>query len=721
MVTHGFQVTAAVLAVVVKLGTSEPAELTISSRSGLKPWVDVDTPKSVYNLTSSRGDTWTLVMSDEFNVPGRNFAPGRDHMWTAVEMPDGVNAALEYYSINMTSTLTEPDGRGVFQIKIMEDENITYTVWNNYAEPAGFETHNMYYRAGMIQSWNKFCFQGGRMEVVAQLPATVSSSNPDMKNINNRVESTEFYPTWPGIWLLGNLGRALFSQSTSRMWPWSYNECDKTLKTSQRINACDGRPGHGLNPYQGRGAPEIDLLEGAGNIISTSIQLAPGMPNDFRIIPPTNDADQSCVYTATCKTMGANFPGIPTKTYAARKHNTWYQGLRYAPNTLCTPMGSLKQDADTVIKNMKKGYTSNMCTEVNMCPASGDGYSSLELIDGNGTRHWGINDVGGCMPLVNGYTGAFLCDPDSSNSKCLAPLAAGKPGGNVMEPFEYQMDAISANWPVQTAAYTSYLKYQVEWVMGSDGYVRWMLEDVVMFEIPADAVENVPQDAAKSNPKKIMLEEPMYVIFNVALSTSWGTTPPNPGLPCRGDGSDAQTNAICDGFPMYMKIDYIRIYQDLSPSSTMAIGCDPSTHPTKQWIEDHIDEYETEENKVIEVHGGANCKHERDCTVSTSHVLTGTCDRNDRCICPSNAWGGPRCTTALTDTSNGVGFGPPVVLATPLSVFIIILFGFVAYKITCQQSRKAKVGAGTTRSRGFIKLQMDDIPMSISAPDDRVA
>ncbi|OWZ23272.1 Beta-glucan synthesis-associated protein [Phytophthora megakarya] len=116
-------------------------------------------------------------------------------MWTALEMPDGVNAALEYYSVNMTSTGKESDGRGVFQIKTMEEENITYTVWNNYAKPAGFETHYMYYRAGMVQSWNKFCFQGGRMEVEAMLPGTTSSSNPDMGNVNGRVQTTGFYPT----------------------------------------------------------------------------------------------------------------------------------------------------------------------------------------------------------------------------------------------------------------------------------------------------------------------------------------------------------------------------------------------------------------------------------------------------------------------------------------------------------------------------------------------
>ncbi|ETN23598.1 hypothetical protein PPTG_00165 [Phytophthora nicotianae INRA-310] len=701
------------LALITRSVTSERADSMITSRSGLSPWVDVDTPESAYNVTSSRGHTWALVMSDEFNVAGRNFTPGADHMWTALEMPDGVNAALEYYSFNMTDTVTESDGRGVFRIKIMEEENITYTVWNTYAKPAGFETHHMYYRAGMVQSWNKFCFQGGRMEVVAQLPATTSSSNPDMGDVKNRVKTNAFYPTWPGIWLLGNLGRALFSQSTSRMWPWSYNECNDKLESSQRISACDGNPGHGLNPHQGRGAPEIDLLEGGGVAISTSIQVAPGMPDEFRIIAPSDDTSPYCVYTGSCTTIGANFPGIPAKTYEARGHDSWYQGLRYAPNTLCNSVSSLVQDPEMVIANSKKGFTSNTCKGVNACPASGDGYSDLGLIDGKGPEYWGVNKAGGCMPVINGYTGAFLCDPDSSNKKCSSPLGAEEPKSKVMEPFEYQMDALSANWPVQLAAYTSYVKYQVEWVMGSQGYIRWMVEDIVIFEIPAESVENVPQDDAKSNPKKIMLEEPMYVIFNVALSTSWGATPPNPGSPCRGDGSNAQNNAICDGFPMYMKIDYIRIYQDLSSNSTMSIGCDPSTHPTKQWIEDHIDEYETTENKWIEVQGGANCKSDLDCTVSTSHILTGKCNKKGRCSCGSSgAWGGPRCTTPLADTANGEGFGPPTVLSSLFGAFVIVLLVFVVYKIIGQRSRKAMVGAGITQPAILSKVEMDDVPRS---------
>lgn len=655
-----------------------------------------------------------LVMSDEFNVPGRTFTPGSDHMWTALEMPDGVNAALEYYSFNMTDTVTEADGRGVFRIKIMEEDNISYTVWNTYAKPAAFETHTMYYRSGMLQSWNKFCFQGGGMEVVAQLPATTSSSNPDMGNDKNRVKSSAFYPTWPGIWLLGNLGRALFSQSTNRMWPWSYNECNEKLKGSQRISACDGSPGYGLNSHQGRGAPEIDLLEGGGLAISSSIQVAPGMPDQFRLISPTNDTSNYCVFGGQCSTPGANFPGIPATTYAARGHKSWYQGLRYASNTLCNPVDSQVQDPQTVIANAKRGITSNTCQGVNTCPASRDGYSDLSLIDGQGSKYWGINDDGGCMPVINGYSGAFLCDPDSSNPKCSAPLGVEELRRDLMEPFEYQMDALSANWPVQLGVYTSYVKYQLEWVTGSKGYIRWLVEDIVIFEIPADAVENVPQDGTMSNPKKIMVEEPMYIIFNVALSVSWGAMPPNPGSPCRGDGTNAEHNAVCDGFPMYMKIDHIRLYQDLSSTSNMSIGCDPSSHPTKEWIEKHLEEYETPENKWVNVHGGANCKTDLDCTVRTSNIWTGKCTKKGRCSCGlSGAWGGPRCTLPLANNVNGEGFGPPLVLSIPIGLAINAILVFVAYQLSKKHIKKTMRGSGVHRPTIRAKLNLDAIVPTI--------
>src|SRR5688572_5202376 len=115
-----------------------------------------------------------------------------------------------------------------------------------------FAHESQFYRAAMVQSWNKFCFQGGMVEVRAQLPGAISnaSGNPDIAaGPRGHATSKAYYPTWPGIWMMGNLGRAIFTGSTNRMWPFSYNECndDVFLSSNQRISACDPNPGSGMN------------------------------------------------------------------------------------------------------------------------------------------------------------------------------------------------------------------------------------------------------------------------------------------------------------------------------------------------------------------------------------------------------------------------------------------------------------------------------------------
>lgn len=85
------------IATTVTLASGKNGTLTGSTfptRSGIKPWVDPDTPKDRQVCISSRGRRWDLVMSDEFNVANRSFRPGNDHMWTSLEKPDGVNGAL---------------------------------------------------------------------------------------------------------------------------------------------------------------------------------------------------------------------------------------------------------------------------------------------------------------------------------------------------------------------------------------------------------------------------------------------------------------------------------------------------------------------------------------------------------------------------------------------------------------------------------------------------
>ncbi|KAI9985951.1 hypothetical protein PInf_024742 [Phytophthora infestans] len=671
-------------------------------------------------------------MSDEFNVANRSFRAGDDHIWTSLEKPDGVNGALELYSHNMTSTRCDDDGTCYFYIKTIDEKN-TIHVYNMYTHPPSFEDVYFWYRGAMVQSWNKFCYQGGMLEVRAQLPGAVSakSGNPDRDlGATGKVANNQYYPTWPGVWMLGNLGRAIFSASTNRMWPFSYNRCDADVfdPSFQRISACDDNPGYGLNPNQGRGAPEIDVLEGGGLAISSSLQIAPGMPEDYRLFPVnTSTGDFSyCLYSYNCVTPGSNYIDVPTSFYQKeRGRKSWYQGLRYGANNYCAQNAKEKQTYETVAASVKKGITENTCT-VDTCPASGDVNADLSLIDGKGKNHWGINSNGTCYPLINSYMGSYLCDPDNTFSKCAQPRnESTTPKSNAMKPFNYQMDAISSNWPISFGAYTGYLDYQVEWVTGENGYVRWQLHGEPLFEVTTESIVSVPQNPSKDNPQKIMIEEPLYVIFNVALSSSWGAKPPNPGMECRGDGKDPVTNKICDEFPMYMKIDYIRLYQDLAgdleADNYMQIGCDPTSHPTKEWIEGHIDEYEDDDNKWEEVAGKAFCKTSDDCTIggtlSRTALKTGKCVKK-RCECLYHSWGGPRCTTAISGSSSSDSgmmsntYGPPMEASIALAVVACLLSATSVYLAIRKSARQTKVAMAALDAERKAAANAESAPVS---------
>lgn len=135
----------------------------------------------------------------------------------------------------------------------------------------------------MLQSWNKLCFKGGRLEASISLPG--------------RGDTSGF---WPGFWAMGNLGRPGYPSSTDGMWPYSYDDkCDAGITANQsssdgisllpgmRLPACTCKNQDHPNPGKSRSAPEIDALEatmgfigpgqydkGTGSV-SQSFQLAP--------------------------------------------------------------------------------------------------------------------------------------------------------------------------------------------------------------------------------------------------------------------------------------------------------------------------------------------------------------------------------------------------------------------------------------------------------------
>ncbi|CAM9834883.1 unnamed protein product, partial [Choristocarpus tenellus] len=111
------------------------------------------------------------------------------------------------------------------------------TQWRGYNPyKKKYETLEKYYRSSMVNTWNKFCFTGGIIEMNATLPGDVETGG-----------------LWPAFWLLGNLGRATYEASTNLLWPWSYDKCNRKLQRAQEISACNKVDHFGMHPNKVRG------------------------------------------------------------------------------------------------------------------------------------------------------------------------------------------------------------------------------------------------------------------------------------------------------------------------------------------------------------------------------------------------------------------------------------------------------------------------------------
>ncbi|KAJ7594701.1 beta-glucan synthesis-associated [Mycena floridula] len=279
---------------------------------GLPSLIDVETTDDVKTRTGFDGNSYSLVFSDEFNTAGRTFYPGDDPFWEAADLWYGATGDIEWYD---PSQVTTRDGALVITID-SADVTTPLGTPNSTAPFTVAENHNLTYRSGMLQSWNKFCFSSGYIEVGIILPG------PN--------ENTQGY--WPGAWTMGNLARPGYSATTDGTWPYTYDSCDvgsfsnQTLKdksgppaalhsdwsrskynfelswlSGQKLSACSCPSSDHPGPiksdgsYTGRGSPEIDILEaeldkltGVGQVVSQSAQFAP-FTHDYVYLNDTAD------------------------------------------------------------------------------------------------------------------------------------------------------------------------------------------------------------------------------------------------------------------------------------------------------------------------------------------------------------------------------------------------------------------------------------------------
>jgi len=146
-------------------------------------------------------------------------------------------------------------------------------------------------------------------------------------------------------------------------------------------------------------------------------------------------------------------------------------------------------------------------------------------------------------------------------------------------------DALSAIVDTHGGTYYSQQHiYRMEWVPGKVGYVRWYVDGKFIFEVPAATVEN----EYMGTPPRKLPNEPMYLIFNTAMSNTWSQVC-HDGNPARCPKGSLEP-CCKDLFPASYLMDWVRVYQDKGDKD-MTVGCDPPEYPTKQYIEDNAHLY----------------------------------------------------------------------------------------------------------------------------------
>lgn len=115
--------------------------------------IDIKTPDSAKTRTGFDGQAYELVFSDEFDIDNRTFYPGDDPYWEAVDLWYGATADEEWYDPSQITT------KGGYLNIVLEN----------------VANHGLQYRSGMLQSWNKFCFTRGYIEVSLVLPGNDDS------------------------------------------------------------------------------------------------------------------------------------------------------------------------------------------------------------------------------------------------------------------------------------------------------------------------------------------------------------------------------------------------------------------------------------------------------------------------------------------------------------------------------------------------------------------
>ena len=535
-------------------------------------------------MDDNRND-YRLVFSDEFEQAGRTFADGDDPRWTALDKNDDTNNPLHYYSA--ANAATTSSGTLALTTNL---QRRNFTEYN--PETRQYTSVTKEVRSAMVQGWNKFCFTGGIVEVAARLPGRPYTGG-----------------LWPALWLMGNLARATYVNSTERQWPFSTaTTCDKRNVDSQEINACNTN-----NNRRGRGAPEIDLAEVMyisqinASMLSASLQVAPGLAEHRPVVGQTPNVRALLTVLTILKLDHAD--------------NRSHGGMES-----CTQHTFSKQNSLSV-------FSCFLFQWMDCCQQAS----------------WYQPQLGEGVTLNNYFYGVHVTHKDVQTNQT----------------YEFQTDTISVNYWLDDSFWTKQHVYRVEWEPPSDegigGYISWFIDGHLIASINGSELQRVSQTEIPS--------EPMYVLMNVAVSKDWSFPDawylncPTKCWSCFDPQCQcALPKGYCETFPSTMEIDYVRVYQAAS-DGRHTLGCSPPSHPTADFIAAHKERYmvpgqNTDEPLQPVAKGGGICVSDQDCGHDSHCVVAkrGKASTLKACRC-KRGWTGPTCLAADPGNEEALNHG----------------------------------------------------------------
>jgi hypothetical protein len=232
-------------------------------------------------------------------------------------------------------------------------------------------------------------------------------------------------------------------------------------------------------------------------------------------------------------------------------------------------------------------------------------------------------------------------------------LAETKPGEPVSrtEKQAFQADAIGAAHQLTPAHFNITHTFRVEWQPGPGGRIDWFSKGYKINSTFSMTGDGLGEDwvHAYSIQDKVLKQlmgsqipiEPSYLIFNTAISSTWGFPYDTPEW-CKKCYDCDDPKCACTFAPGFCKmlretdvamlIDSVRVYQSRDPSahvgSDHTVGCDPLEYPTREWIKGHSYRYmrnapfsfEDKGHYLKNVQkGGGKCVSDNDCGANIHH------------------------------------------------------------------------------------------------------